>query len=253
MKRTISFIVIALLCANAFAQSAKFNYEEIMNDESYLISADEFWKDFDEYHEKFGIHFADGRMGVAAKEFVNIHKSDVEGAKLMNSLPYYIHAGYWQTLYKLLDDNIKAMVNESKIMKGWSKTEKCINGRYYKKGKDGKLAEELYKDYEEYKDIFENPEHNASFPGGDKALAEFIKDNLRTPSDAPEGRVVTSFIVNRDGSVSDAKVLRSLNDECDKEALRIIGLMPKWIPGSTWSVKTATRYTIPILFLAEKP
>lgn len=248
MKRTISFIVIAFLCVNAFAQSAKFNHEEVMNDEPYLISADEFWKNFEEYHNKYGIHTAYGHMGAAAKEFVKIHKSDEEGAKLMNSLPYYIHAGYWQTLYILLDDNIKAMINESKIMKRWGKTEKCINGRYYKKGKDGKLAEELYKDYEETKNIFENPERNASFPGGDKALAEFIKNNLRTPSDAPKGRVVTSFVINRDGTISDAKVIISLSDECDKEALRIIGLMPKWIPASTWSVKTASRYTMQFPF-----
>lgn len=248
MKRIISIIAIAFFCVNTFAQSTKFNYEEVMNDESYLISADEFWKDFEEYHEKFGIHFADGRMGVAAKEFVKIHKSDVEGAKLMNSLPYYIHAGYWQTLYKLLDDDIKAMVNESKIMKKWSKTEKCINGRYYKKGKDGKLAEELYKDAEEYKNIYEEFERQALFPGGNAALKEFINNNLQIPSDAPEGKVVTSFVINRDGTISDAKVIISLSDECDKEALRIIGLMPKWIPASTWSVKTASRYTITFPF-----
>lgn len=248
MKRIISLIAIAILCVNVFAQSAEFNRYEVMNDESFLISADEFWRNFEEYHNKYGIHFAYCHMGAAAKEFVKMHKSDEEGARLMNSLPYYIHAGYWQTLYELLDDNIKAMVNESKILKRWSRTEKCINGRYYKKGKDGKLADELYKDHEEYKNIFENPEQKASFPGGDKKLKEFIDENLQIPSDAPEGRVVTSFVVNRDGTISDAKVIRPLSDECDKEALRIISLMPKWIPASTWSVKTASRYTMQFPF-----
>ena len=89
------------------------------------------------------------------------------------------------------------------------------------------------------------------FPGGPEKLFEFIADNLRWPGDDDsciQGRVVVSFIVEKDGSLTDVKVVRSLDPSFDKEAVRIVKSMPKWEPGM-WNGKPArVDYSIPIRF-----
>ena len=89
------------------------------------------------------------------------------------------------------------------------------------------------------------------FPGGPEKMFEFIADNLRWPGDDDsciQGRVVVSFIVEKDGSLTDVKVVRSLDPSFDKEAVRIVKSMPKWEPGM-WNGKPArVNYSIPIRF-----
>ncbi len=89
------------------------------------------------------------------------------------------------------------------------------------------------------------------FPGGPEKMFEFIADNLRWPEDdgsCIQGRVVVSFIVEKDGSLTDVKVVRSLDPSFDKEAIRIVKSMPKWEPGM-WNGKPARlKYCIPIRF-----
>ena len=84
---------------------------------------------------------------------------------------------------------------------------------------------------------------------------QFISDNLRYPSAAQEegiqGRVVVQFVVNKDGAISDAEVIRSLHPSLDEEALRIINMMPKWTPGKHKGEVVAVRYTIPVSFRIE--
>ena len=100
--------------------------------------------------------------------------------------------------------------------------------------------------------IFDVVDKMPQFPGNDSQLFNFISSNLRYPQqsmrDGIQGRVMVQFVVDKDGNVRDAKVLRSVNYELDEEALRVIGLMPKWIPGEQKGVKVAVHYVIPVNF-----
>lgn len=95
-------------------------------------------------------------------------------------------------------------------------------------------------------------EQMPSFPGGDKKLMEYLSENIRYPKELAEtciqGRVIVSFLVEKDGSISDVKVLKSLDPLLDKEALRVVSGMPKWIPGRQNGVAVRVRYIIPVNF-----
>ena len=99
----------------------------------------------------------------------------------------------------------------------------------------------------------EVPYSYPQFPGGNSALAKFIEDNLRYPEgeSCAQGRVVISSTVERDGSLSDFKVVKSIGEPYDDEALRVAKLMPKWVPARTGGKTTAVRYNIPISFKSK--
>ena len=90
------------------------------------------------------------------------------------------------------------------------------------------------------------------FPGGDRALMDFIKDSIQYPADARkrgiQGRVFANFIVEPDGSLSDIKILRGIGGGCDEEAIRVIESMPKFIPGMQNGEAVRVSYTIPVIF-----
>lgn len=90
------------------------------------------------------------------------------------------------------------------------------------------------------------------YPGGFEALKKYIRDNIKYPEDAIDacilGRVVVRFIVEKDGSISNPRVIRSLYPSMDKEALRIVSSMPKWIPGSIGGKTVRAEYNIPVSF-----
>ncbi|MDR2682588.1 MAG: TonB family protein [Dysgonamonadaceae bacterium] len=100
--------------------------------------------------------------------------------------------------------------------------------------------------------IFSHVEVMPSFPGGDKAMMQWLYDNIQYPVIAQEqgiqGRVIVRFVVGPDGSVGAAEVQRSLDLSCDREALRVIKKMPKWIPGKQNGQAVSVYYTLPVLF-----
>ena len=93
------------------------------------------------------------------------------------------------------------------------------------------------------------------YPGGFEKMFEFKANNLHWPADDDsciQGRVVVSFIVEKDGSLTDVKVVRSLDPSFDKEAVRIVKSMPKWEPGM-WNGKPArVKFFVPIRFRLEQ-
>ena len=99
-------------------------------------------------------------------------------------------------------------------------------------------------------------EEMPQFPGGDEELMKYIGSNLKYPTVAQEmgieGRVALRFVVNKNGEVGNVEVLRSLDPLCDKEAVRVIKGMPRWIPGRQGGRAVAVYYTIPILFKLNK-
>ena len=100
--------------------------------------------------------------------------------------------------------------------------------------------------------IHEVVDEPPSFPGGDAAQIAFLSNNLRYPAVAMEqgiqGRVVTQFVVDKDGSITDVKVVRSLDPMLDKEAVRLVKSMPKWTPGKLNGSPVRVKYILPISF-----
>lgn len=109
------------------------------------------------------------------------------------------------------------------------------------------------KDVEE--PIFVFAEEMPEFPGGERALLNFLSQNIKYPSIAAEtgikGKVIVNFIVNTDGSISGAKVLRSVDQSLDKEALRVVSSMPRWKPGKQSGKLVRVTYSVPINFILQ--
>jgi protein TonB len=103
---------------------------------------------------------------------------------------------------------------------------------------------------------FTSVEQMPQFPGGEAELMKYLGTNIKYPTIAAEngieGRVVVRFVVNKDGAVSDAQVVRTLDASCDKEALRVIRSMPKWVPGKQNGRNVPVFYTVPVLFKLQK-
>ena len=111
------------------------------------------------------------------------------------------------------------------------------------------IAEEKH---EEETKVFDVVEQMPEFPGGQAALLKWIGDNIKYPAIAEEngiqGRVVCTFVVERDGSVTDVQVARSIDPSLDKEAIRVLKKMPKWIPGKQNGSAVRVKYTVPVTF-----
>lgn len=91
-----------------------------------------------------------------------------------------------------------------------------------------------------------------SFPGGDSALYEFLESNMQYPEEAKRnnehGRVIVTFYIEKDGTVTNPRILRGRTPSLDAEALRIVSIMPKWTPGKFNGELKKVRYTLPISF-----
>lgn len=105
-------------------------------------------------------------------------------------------------------------------------------------------------------EVFGIVETMPMFRGGERKLFEFIENNLVYPQQAidagVEGWVVVGFYIEKDGTVSDAEVLRGIGYGCDEEALRVVGLMPKWRPGAQGGIKIRMSMMLPINFALSK-
>ena len=101
-------------------------------------------------------------------------------------------------------------------------------------------------------EVFDMVEQAPQFPGGQAELMSWLGKNIRYPVIAQEngiqGRVICQFVVGSDGSVRDIKVMRGVDPSLDKEAVRVIQSMPKWIPGRQNGKAVSVRYTLPVTF-----
>ena len=104
----------------------------------------------------------------------------------------------------------------------------------------------------EVEKVFDVVEQMPSFPGGPSALMEWLSNNVKYPIVAQEngvqGRVVVSFVVERDGSITDVKVVRGVDPSLDKEASRVVRAMPRWIPGKQNGSAVRVKYNVPVAF-----
>lgn len=105
-------------------------------------------------------------------------------------------------------------------------------------------------------EVFMVVEQMPEFPGGMSACLKFLADHVAYPKEAAEkkiqGRVIVQFVVMKDGSIANARVIRSVDPLLDAEALRVIGLMPKWKPGTQRGQAVNVKFTMPITFRLDK-
>jgi TonB family protein len=100
--------------------------------------------------------------------------------------------------------------------------------------------------------IYQIVDEMPQYPGGEKAMMEYVAKNVKYPQEAKDkeiqGRVFVSFVIEKDGSVNEVKVLRSIGGGCDEEAVRVIKAMPKWKPGKQEGKPVRVSYMMPINF-----
>ena len=100
--------------------------------------------------------------------------------------------------------------------------------------------------------IYDIVDQMPQFPGGEKAMMEFIGKNVKYPQRAKDegiqGRVFIQFVVEKDGSIGEVKLLRSIGGGCDEEGIRVVKSMPKWTPGQQAGKAVRVHYTLPIFF-----
>lgn len=104
--------------------------------------------------------------------------------------------------------------------------------------------------------VHEHVEVMPQFPGGNAELMRYLSTNIKYPTIAAEngieGRVVLKFVVGKDGGISNIQVVRALDPSCDKEAVRVVKGMPKWIPGMQNGHAVAVYFTLPVLFKLQR-
>ena len=105
---------------------------------------------------------------------------------------------------------------------------------------------------EEDNKVFDVVEQQPAFPGGQGALLSWLSQNIHYPAVAEEngiqGRVVVSFVVEKDGSISNVQVVRGVDPSLDKEAARVVKSMPKWTPGKQNGQAVRVKYNVPVTF-----
>ncbi len=100
--------------------------------------------------------------------------------------------------------------------------------------------------------VFSVVEDEAEFPGGIDALGQFLASNIKYPQEAKEkeitGKVIITFVVEKDGSINDIKILRDIGYGCGEEAKRIVKLMPKWKPAKQRGKFVRQQFVLPVNF-----
>ena len=156
------------------------------------------------------------------------------------------------------DEDVKAE-DEIKTQDELKETETAFGATDFDKGTDDRNVVREYKNeviVEEKKpepeQVFTAVEQMPQFPGGDAALMKFLSSNINYPQVAMEngvqGRVIVQFVVTKNGSVGEVKVIRSVDRELDKEAIRLCKSLPKFIPGKMNGQAVNVWYTLPITF-----
>lgn len=151
------------------------------------------------------------------------------------------------------EDEIKSQdeIMNSKVAVGFATVEGNDENGEVLKAKEV-IATEPVKPKEEENKVFDVVEQMPSFPGGTAALMQYLSKNIKYPVVAEEngiqGRVICTFVVERDGGVTDVRVAKSVDPSLDKEAVRVVSSMPKWIPGKQNGSAVRVKYTLPVTF-----
>ncbi|MFA6333939.1 MAG: energy transducer TonB [Bacteroidales bacterium] len=122
-------------------------------------------------------------------------------------------------------------------------------------GKDIAEVREVAQEAPKEEEPFTVVEQMPQYPGGEKAMMKFIYDHIVYPpivlENGIQGKVTVRFVVSRTGSIEKVEVLKSIDPECSKEAIRVIKLMPKWIPGKQNGTPVPVYFILPVVFRLE--
>ena len=155
-------------------------------------------------------------------------------------------------------DQVRALPRDA-VARVATMREKAAIRSYGEKGKYGALIITTVKHQKEIDnelisqpDVFDMVDEMPQFPGGMPAMMQYLSSNIRYPEDAKEagaqGRVIVSFIVEKDGSISNAKVTKPTYSSLDEEALRLVSAMPNFIPGKQNGEAVRVKYSFPVSF-----
>ena len=155
-------------------------------------------------------------------------------------------------------EQVRALPRDAVASVGTMREEAAISS-YGEKAKYGALIittvkhqKELYNEQISQPDVFDKVNEAPQFPGGMAGMMQYLSSNIRYPEDAREagtqGRVIVSFIVEKDGSISNAKVAKPTYSSLDEEALRVVSAMPKWVPGKQNGEAVRVKYAVPVSF-----
>ena len=133
---------------------------------------------------------------------------------------------------------------EETTIQASDETDKAVEVKY--------VPVEVEEEEVEEQQIFQVVEEMPEFPGGMGECMKWLGKNMKYPTISQEngvqGRVIVQFVVNRDGSIVDPVVVRGVDPYLDKEALRVIQMMPKWKPGKQRGKAVRVKYTVPVMF-----
>ena len=155
-------------------------------------------------------------------------------------------------------EQVRALPRDAVASVGTMREEAAISS-YGEKAKYGALIittvkhqKELYNEQISQPDVFDKVDEAPQFPGGMAGMMQYLSSNIRYPEDAREagtqGRVIVSFVVEKDGSISNARVTKPTYSSLDDEALRVISAMPKWMPGKQNGEAVRVKYSVPVSF-----
>ena len=155
-------------------------------------------------------------------------------------------------------DQVRALPRDA-VARVATMREKAAIRSYGEKAKHGALIITTVKHQKEIDneligqpDVFDKVDEMPQFPGGMPAMMQYLSSNIRYPEDAKEagaqGRVIVSFIVEKDGSISNAKVTKPTYSSLDEEALRLVSAMPNFIPGKQNGEAVRVKYSFPVSF-----
>ena len=234
-------------------------FAEDTNPYAFYESADKF---IDAVMLKQGYWGKTVQAEVYARRFVEKQKDDAEVIKLMKWLPHYIGWHEWRNLYiNKVSATVRAEFDTVQMKKWWGQTEFTYRDRVLKRGVNSELVEMgkqavdadiAWEKKVEEENIFVHDEEMPEFPGGMDRLIEYIKTNVRLPECVRHGDVqgksIIEFVVEVDGELEDFRVVRSLNKECDNEAIRVLTSMPRWRPGRLRGRPVKIKYVVPVQF-----
>ena len=147
-----------------------------------------------------------------------------------------------------VEEVLEIMDNDSKVEESTIQASDDTNAAVEVKYTPVEVEEEEVEEQQIFQVVEEMPE----FPGGMGECMKFLGKNIKYPTISQEngvqGRVIVQFVVNRDGSIVDPVVVRGVDPYLDKEALRVISMMPKWKPGKQRGKAVRVKYTVPVMF-----
>ena len=181
-----------------------------------------------------------------------------EEPEVEEALPEEILNTVKVTELAIVDDDQVTKEDEIKNQDEMRETETAFGSTDFDQGTDDVAVirehkeEIIVEEKKETNEVFKVVEQQPQFPGGIEALYKFLNDHIRYPEQAAQnniqGRVTVQFVVERDGSIGEVKVVRGKDPDLDKEAVRVVKSLPNFIPGKNNGQAVRVWYTLPINF-----